>query len=565
MGFVSLRLSKDFHILRCSFVTDIAKANVKNVSMTPESLTRTVQEFLTEASGAVVLENGAVMFDLAEAKYSISGEYNKCLLHLWSAERNTVRRVLDAEVKSGTLRLAVQRLGQAHPTKLEICRERDRRSPSAKRAARAAYEHKLRRAIERHFPGFSISRLTSGVDLEKSFGPIYARGLIRQGQTAFAVLGVNASEMQSSIDAALTFGILWLDVCRQNPHFSPQKARREMGHPSWDGLVEGLIVFVPAECSALVRERMANLNRGAAKWRLFEFDERHDALVEIDCTDRGNVATRLVHATNETAALERFAESIARVRTVLPNCEVAVLSPAEISFRWRGLEFARARMGAEAITFQSRQEIVFGVGAEERVLEDRNWALFVQLVTALRDARHLYGPRGNRLFRMHPERWLESLVRADVSMIDERLETESVYSQVPAFSAADRAMIDVLTLTRDARLAVVELKADEDIHLPLQGLDYWARVQWHHSRGEFLKFGYFGGRELSAGSPLLFLVAPALHVHPSTDVILRYISPEIEWAFVGIDERWREGVRVVFRKRSDHRDTGSRRTSVEVA
>ena len=177
--------------------------------MTPESLTRTVQDFLNEASGAVVLENGAVMFDLAEAKYSISGEYNKCLLHLWSSERNTVRRVLEAEVKSGTLRLAVQRLGQAHPTKLEICRERDRRSPSAKRAARVAYEQKLRRAIERHFPGFSVARLTSGVDLEKSFGPMYARGLIRQGQTAFGVLGVNASEMQSSIDAALTFGILW--------------------------------------------------------------------------------------------------------------------------------------------------------------------------------------------------------------------------------------------------------------------------------------------------------------------------------------------------------------------
>src|SRR5437660_5616235 len=101
------------------------------------------------------------MFDLAQSKYSISGEHNKCLLHLWSPERNTVRRVLDAEVKSGTLRLAVQRLGQAHPTKLEICRERDRRSPTAKRAARVAYEPRLRRAIERHFAGFAISRLTT--------------------------------------------------------------------------------------------------------------------------------------------------------------------------------------------------------------------------------------------------------------------------------------------------------------------------------------------------------------------------------------------------------------------
>jgi len=471
-----------------------------------------------------------------------------------------VRRVLEAEVKNGTLRLAVQRLGQARPTKLEICRERDRRSPTAKKAARASYEQKLRRAIERHFPGMAITRLTSGVDLEKSFGPIYARGVLRQGQSAFALLGVNASETQASIDAALTFGILWLDVCRENPHFSQKQG--EVGHPR-SFLVEGLILFVPAGCSALVRERMANLNRAAAKWRLFEFDERHDAVVEVDCTDRGNVATRLVHATNETAALERFAESIARVRGTLPNCEVAVLSPAEISLRWRGLEFARARMGAEEITFRSRQEIVFGVGAEERVLDHRNWTMFAQLLGALRDARHPYGPRGDRLFRLHPERWLESLVRADVSVIDERLETESVYSQVPAFSAADRAMIDVLTLTRDARLAVVELKADEDIHLPLQGLDYWARVQWHHGREEFLRFGYFGGREWSAETPLLFLVAPALHVHPATDVILRYISPEIEWAFVGIDERWREGVRVVFRKRPENRihhgDTEARR------
>jgi len=524
-----------------SFVTDLAVADVDNVAVTPDLLSRTVQDFLAEASGAVVLEDGAVSFDLGHAKYSISGEHNKCLLHMWSAERNTVRRVLDAEIKNGTLRLAVQRLGQARPTKLEICRERDRRSPSGKKAARAAYEAKLRRVLERHFPGFAITRLTSGVDLEKSFGPIYARGLLRLGQSGFALLGVNASETQASIDAALTFGILWLNVCR--------------GSHGNAALVEGLILFVPQGCSALVRERMANLNQSAAKWRLFEFDERHDSLVEIDCTDRGNVATRLVHAANETAALERFAESVTRIREILPNCEAAVLSPAEIAFRWRGLEFARARMGAEAVTFQSRQEIVFGVGAEERVLEDRNWFLFVRLLTALRDARHPYGPRHDRLFRLHPERWLESLVMTDVSVIDERLEAESVYSQVPAFSAADRAMIDVLTLTREGRLAVLELKADEDIHLPLQGLDYWARVQWHHGRGEFLRFGYFGGRELSQEAPLLFLVAPALHVHPATDVILRYISPEIEWAFAGIDERWREGVKVVFRKRPDRRIT----------
>jgi len=415
--------------------------------------------FLSEASGAVALEDGAVLFDLAQAKYSISGEHNKCLLHLWSAERNTVRRVLEAEVKSGTLRLAVQSLGQARPTKLEICRERDRRSPTAKRAARTAYEAKLARD-RAAFSGIH----SHPSDIQRGPGEVVWTGVrawdVVSGTERICRVGSECDRAQSSIDASLTFGILWLDVCRENPHF--WQHRPEVGHPR-NVLVEGLILFVPAGCSALVRERMANLNRGAAKWRLFEFDERHDSVIEIDCSDRGNIATRLVHATNETAALERFSESIDRVQGILPNCEVAVLSPAEIAFRWRGLEFARARMGAEEVTFRSRQEIVFGVGAEERVLEDRNWALFVQLTTALRDVRHPYGPRQNRLFRMHPERWLESLVRADVSVIDERLEIESVYSQVPAFSAADRAMIDVLTLTRDARPAVVELKADEDI------------------------------------------------------------------------------------------------------
>jgi len=150
---------------------------------------------------------------------------------------------------------------------------------------------------------------------------------------------------------------------------------------------------------------------------------------------------------------------------------------------------------------------------------------------------------------MHPERWLESLVVKNVNALDQRLDEKWSYSQVPAFSASDRAMIDVLTITRERRLAVVELKADEDIHLPLQGIDYWSRVTWHHARGEFQKFGYFAGQELSSQTPLLMMVAPALHVHPATDTLLRYISPEIEWTLLGIDERWRKELKVVFRKR----------------
>src|SRR6266436_2783606 len=114
--------------------------------MTPDSLSQMLAGFLEGARAAVVVEDGAIVFDLAESKYSISGEYHKCLLHLWSHERNFVRRVLDAEVKATTLRLQVQRMGQNRPTRLDFCRDRDQRSPAARRAARVAYEPRLRRA-----------------------------------------------------------------------------------------------------------------------------------------------------------------------------------------------------------------------------------------------------------------------------------------------------------------------------------------------------------------------------------------------------------------------------------
>ena len=93
--------------------------------MTSDSLVKSLQQFLLEARNAVVVEDGAMVFDLAEARYSVSGDHNKCLLQFWSSERNIVRRVLDAELKNDILRLQVQRLGQARPSKLDICRERE--------------------------------------------------------------------------------------------------------------------------------------------------------------------------------------------------------------------------------------------------------------------------------------------------------------------------------------------------------------------------------------------------------------------------------------------------------
>src|SRR5689334_2803865 len=509
--------------------------------METAQLERELTNFLAEAQNAVVVEDGAVIFDLREARYSISGERGRCLLHLWSTERNIVRRVLDLEQKNGCLNLTVQRFGQARPQILEILRDRDRRTPSARKLARGQYRKLLERVLVRSFPDWRVENLTSAMDLERSFGPVYDRGLVRKGNTAFAVVGVNAQELQSAIDGALTFGLLWLEHCRT----------REAGRI----VVKGLKLFLPPGSSDVVCSRLSQLNREIAEFHLFELDE-HDERVECrDLQDRGNIATRLVRRPDESSVKDRFAGAISRIVSICPECQVAVLSSSEVGFRLHGLEFARARSAIERNSFQNKNEIVFGTGSHERALDEDSELFFEELMRRLRAARKAGGDSRDPLWRMYPERWLESLVCRQTNRLDARLDPNHVYVQVPAFSAADRAMIDVLTTTSSGRLAVIELKADEDIHLPLQGLDYWGRVRWHQERGEFQQFGYFLDNEskplsISSSLPMLLLVSPALHVHPAVDTILRYFPPNIDWELIGLDEHWREELHVVFRKRN---------------
>ena len=498
-----------------------------------ESLAQLLQDFLAEHPQAVVTENGGVLFDFETARYSVSGE-GRCLLHLWSEERNIVRRVLDAEARGHTLELQVLRFGQSQPNLLGICPNQDRRNESGRRTSRVRYQKLLEQALRREYPGFKVDRLSSSPDLAHSLSPVYTRGLLRAGQSFFAVLGVNGEETQPAVDASLTFGILWMEHLRQ----------RFAGRAQ----VEGLKLFLPPGRSDVVRQRAANLDPEAAKWQICELDERAETVAAFDIADSGNIITRLTRAVDGHAARERFALSIGRIHEFVPELEISVESASEIVFRLHGLEFARARMTPVAGSFRNREYVLFGLGPAEYVLDEASEPLFIELLQHVTGQRQPSGSHTNPFYRMAPERWLESLVIRQVRALDERLDQRFVYSQVPAFAATDRAMLDVLTCTLDGRLAVLELKANEDIHLPLQGLDYWARVRWHQQHGEFTRNGYFAGREISSAPPILYLVAPALRVHPATNVLLRYLSPRIEWSLIRVDEHWREGVRVVDRK-----------------
>jgi hypothetical protein len=161
--------------------------------------------------------------------------------------------------------------------------------------------------------------------------------------------------------------------------------------------------------------------------------------------------------------------------------------------------------------------------------------------------------REHPLYRQNPEAWLESQVRAHLEAIHAPLLPAPVYDQVPAFAGGGRGVIDLLAVERSGRLAVLELKATADLHLPLQALDYWLRVKWHLERNEFSPKGYFPGVPLITEPPRLFLVSPALEFHPTTETILSYFAPGIEVERVGLGLDWRKELQVMFRLRGAER------------
>ena len=182
-------------------------------AQTVEQIAAALEGFLAEHGRALVLEDGNVLFDMREAKYRLATEHARCTLHLWGEERNLVRRVSGTTMRNGVLRLSTHRFGQTKPQTLELVADRDRRTPSTREAKRVKYLRVLERVLSRSFPDWKTDAFRTAMDLERSFGPAYARGSLVQGQKAWAVIAVNEEEMQATVDGILTLGILWLQHC----------------------------------------------------------------------------------------------------------------------------------------------------------------------------------------------------------------------------------------------------------------------------------------------------------------------------------------------------------------
>ncbi len=97
----------------------------EKAEFSPAELARLLEQFFSDYPRAALLEDGRVLFEMAAAHYTISAEHGRCVLHLWSEERNMVRTVVGLEARKETLRIRVRRLGTQRPQSLEVVRDRD--------------------------------------------------------------------------------------------------------------------------------------------------------------------------------------------------------------------------------------------------------------------------------------------------------------------------------------------------------------------------------------------------------------------------------------------------------
>ena len=438
-----------------------------------------IERFLETSQDPVLCEPGEEWLAITPENFVLESRHGCVQLQAWDQKRNLVRRISAVQRETrGRLVLRVARFGKLAGTLELIDRKRAVRDNMPLRSARLEFREQFRLFLRRQFAAYKLAELTTEADLEHTLSPAYPRALLRQGTSAWAAIGVAPDAGHP--DGVLTFGLIWLDYLR----------RRD---PAL--VIHGLILYLPSDAAKTTCLRLLFLDHAAAQYCAFVYDEQ--GLEEkIDLRDCGNLDTHL-----EPYRRRSPAHPVVHA----PGVETIERSDGELSFRVHGLEFAHT--------------------AGSRLLSGLNARRAAELS---RFRSPDAADRRNPMYLRNPEAWLESQVRAHIQEIDAASPTP-IYGQVPAFAAADRGVLDLLAIDTSGRLAVIELKASEDVHLPLQALDYWMRVAWHVERREFQANGYFPGRELRASLHACCWFHPCSICIPPTNPFCATFLPASRW------------------------------------
>ncbi len=471
-------------------------------TMSASEIRAHVEGFLSRSRRPALLEPGEPLLLLEPEHYALEDHPAYLMLQAWDDSRNLVRRVCDVErVDHGKLLLNVRRFGGREGVLHLIDLAHPRTREWERRGARMVFRERFRNMLAREFPGWRVAVLSSEPDLEHTLSPAYPRAVLTRGTNIIAAIGAPPECMD--FPPLLSFGLIWLDYVRAQ---NPQRT------------VEALTFWAPAPVAPILSFYLHLFDAAQLRFAMYLYSEE-DFVALLDPSNYGNVATQL--------------DPCRRPQDLpfdIEHAEAVALNNGAISLRVHGLEFTRYLDGRLS---NGREPMNL---SEARAIAANLYAM-----------RNAHAPHNTLIYQQNPEAWLESAVRRNLATIDASLIPHPIYGQVPAIAGQDRTILDLLAVDHHGRLAVLELKASQDLHLPLQALDYWLRVKWHMDRGEFPRFGYFPGMHLRPDPPRLLLIAPALDFHPTTETILRYLIPEIEVIRLGLSADWREKPRIMFR------------------
>lgn len=478
-----------------------------------DALRAEVERFLASCRDPVLLEPGEPPFAVSvDSGFRLSARGPFLLLEAWDESRTLARRIARVHQRArARLVLEVERFGGRRGTLALADRAEPAATASLARASRGVLLEQLRRWLARQYPGWRLRELTAGMDLENTLSPACPRALLELGPRRLAAVAAGPAHAADALVQAL----LWLDYLRRR-----------------DGLAtRSLALFLPRGSETPAALCLPWLEVEAA---LFVYDN-HGIEERIDPRAAANrireLAPWIDPPRDAAAGSARWVHELSLEEEV----ELAAPAPAEWSLRVRGLEFARWRRG----------QLFFGIPPRRRA---RGLEPVRALARELARLRSPDGPDPHHPWRLaRPEAWLESVLRSRLGLLDPLIEPSPVYSQVGAVEGRDRAIADLLARRRDGRLVLIEVKASPDPCLPLQALEYWARLAQHAARGEFERRGYFPGLPVAAAPPRIILAAPALAFHPATETLLGFFHPSIEVERAGLGVEWQQNPRIVLR------------------
>jgi hypothetical protein len=360
----------------------------------------------------------------------------------------------------------------------------------------------------------------------------YAQILLKRKHERIAVTGPVVSSHPATVDALLSSALLWFK--RTADRVKPPHV-----HQFW-------LMVSPAVLKPLLY-RIALLRRSLKDMiRVFTVDEDLTSLSEVTCPDKHELWKGKL-ARFPPVAPPILSARAAAIIAEAPHAIDVVNARHGETLRYCGLPFARVR------SLFGHEKVWFGINrAHRQLLDETTWDEWQNLLRDLREHRSASASdRHHAFYRAAPEAWLESLLRRDITKLDPGLIIAPLHAQFRTARGAKLGIrpIDLLALRQDGRLVVIELKVSEDREHVLQGADYWRRVEAHRRRGHIARAKLFGERKISDESPLVYLVAPTLRVHPSFQTLAHCISNDIEIYRFDINEDWRSGVRVMRRVR----------------